>query len=361
MDAKKVVLGVVLYRMFGRGKPRRRKTGAGPVTTPKEPSRAEEVAPARARHAEEATKREHGWRGIWGLLRDTFKDWSDDNAPRLGAALSYYTVFALAPLLIIIISVAGLVLGTDAAQGRIIHELTGLLGSESAKMLQTMLAKSSEKSSGIIGTVVGSVTLLVGATAVMVELEAALDAVWRVKPKPGRGVLGAIRDRLLSLGLVLTIGFLMIVSLAASALLGAVGERLDQFFEGASVIGTVLTTSVSFLVIGAFFALIFKFLPKAKVAWRDVWVGAAVTSALFHVGKVAIGLYLGRASVSSTIGAAGSLAITLVLVYYTAQIVLLGAEFTRIYADRYGSTISPNREAVSLIPQCTSEPTPRTA
>jgi membrane protein len=281
-------------------------------------------------------------RGVYRLIRAAFSEWSDDKAPRLGAALSYYTVFALAPVLVVAISVAGLAFGQEAAQGQIMTELRAMFGPETALMVQEMLAKSAQRSAGIIGAVVGTATLLLGATAVMIELESALNVVWKVKPRAGQGVRGLIKNRILSLGLVLTLGFLLLVSLAASALLGALGGVLERMsFPGAATVGQILSNLVTLGVITVFFALVFKYLPDAKIAWRDVWVGGLVTSVLFHVGKIGIGVYLGHATVGSTFGAAGSLAILLVWVYYTAQIVLLGAEITRQYALRYGHGIAP--------------------
>jgi membrane protein len=190
-------------------------------------------------------------------------------------------------------------------------------------------------------------TLLLGATAVMIELESALDVVWKVRPKPGLGIKGLVKDRILSLGLILSLGFLLLVSLLASAVLGAVGGLMERTsFPGVSIVSQILNNAVSLGVIALFFALVFKYLPNVKIAWRDVWVGALVTSALFHVGKIGIGIYLGHASVGSTFGAAGSLAVLLVWVYYTAQIVLFGAEITRLYAERYGQGVAPDADAV---------------
>lgn len=301
----------------------------------------------------EATQPPRRWRGAYQLAKSAFQEWSDDKAPRLGAALSYYTVFAVAPVLLVAISIAGLVFGKDAAQGEIMGQLRSMLGPETALMVQDMLAKSAERSSGIVGTVVGIVTLILGATAVMIELESALDVVWKVRPKPGLGIKGLVKDRILSLGLVLSLGFLLLVSLVASAVLSAVGGLLERMsFPGAATLGQIMSNLVSLVVIAAFFALVFKYLPKAKIAWRDVWIGALVTSGMFHVGKIAIGVYLGHATVASTFGAAGSLAVLLVWVYYTAQIVLYGAELTRLIAERYGAGVRPDREA---------EPAPRAA
>jgi membrane protein len=330
MNLRKLVLGAALLKV----------TREGNATVAADAPEVQRARPAPAR----------GWRGAFHLIKDAASDWSKDQAPRLGAALSYYTVFAIAPVLLVAISVAGLVLGKDAAQGRILDELGALLGPDTAKMIQEMLARSAETSSGVIGTVVGLGTLLLGATAVMIEMEAALDAVWKVKPKPGRGIKGLVKDRILSLGLVLSLGFLLMVSLVATALLSGLGGVLESFsFPGAALLGQVFNTALTLGVIAAFFALIFKYLPNTKIAWRDVWVGAVVTSLLFNVGKVAIGVYLGRATVASTFGAAGSLAVLLVWIYYSSQIVLFGAEITRLYAERYGSGIHPDEDAEPVL------------
>jgi membrane protein len=285
-------------------------------------------------------------RTSWQVIKATFGEWSTAHASRLGAALSYYTVFSLAPILLVITAVAGLFLGPEAAQGRLTDELNGLLGPQAGSVVQTMLAKASEQKSGIIATIVGVATLLAGATGVMLELQAALNAVWRVAPKPGRGIKGVLKDRTIGLALLISLGFLLIVSLAASAALGAFGHMLDSLMPGAVVLGYVINFSFSLVMIAGFFTLLLKVLPDAKVAWRDVWIGAIVTSFLFHIGKLGIGLYLGHASVSSAFGAAGSLAVLLIWVYYSSQIVLFGAAFTRVYAERFGSHVVPDKDAV---------------
>jgi membrane protein len=282
------------------------------------------------------------------LTKQSATNWSDDQAPRLGAALSYYTIFSLSPLLILVISVAGLVFGRDAATGKIVEQLSGLVGVDGAKMVQQMVLKASQTKGGIIGTAIGIVTLFIGATGVVVELQDDLNTIWRVIPKPGRGILRMIRERVLSFGLILGFGFLLIVSLVMSALLAAMGGWLSHFFPGWVVLGYVLNYGVSFAIIALMFAMMFKLLPDVKIAWRDVWVGAAVTSALFHIGKFLIGIYLGKASVASAFGAAGSLAVVLVWIYYTSQLVLFGAEFTRVYADEMGSRVRPADNAVAV-------------
>lgn len=280
------------------------------------------------------------------MVKETFTEWSNDNAPRLGAALSYYTIFSLAPVLILVIAVSGIFLGREAAQGQIVDELSGVFGKEAAELVQSAVVKAGERKSGILASVLGLLTLLIGATGVMIELQGALNTVWKVIPKPGRGLKGFIKDRVLSLALVLSLGFLLLVSLVASAGLEAMSKWMGGFLPGWVVLGYVLNYGVSIGVIALLMAMIFKVLPDAKVAWKDVWIGAGVTSVLFHAGKYAIGLYIGRASVASAFGAAGSLAVLLVWIYYSSQIILLGAEFTRAYANRFGSHVVPDDNAV---------------
>jgi len=285
-------------------------------------------------------------RDLFQLLKDSVKAWSDDKASRLAAALSYYTVFSIAPLLVIVIAVAGLVLGEEAVRGQIVSQIGDTVGPETAEFIQTLIANASEPSSGIIATVVGVVTLLLGASGVFGQLQGALDTIWRVEPAPGRGILGTIQDRFLGLAMVLGIGFLLMVALVASTAISVastfIGERLPVPAGWLSVLDFVL----SFAVITVLFAFIFKFLPRVTIAWRDVWLGAAVTSALFNVGKLLIGWYLGTSGAGSAFGAAGSLIVLLLWVYYSAQIFLLGAEFTRVYANRYGSHLRPEEGAV---------------
>jgi len=282
------------------------------------------------------------------LTKQTFKEYSDDKGPRLGAALSYYTVFSLAPVLILVISIAGLAFGRDAAQGRIVGELEGVLGSEGAQVVQTMLAKANHTGSGIVSAVVGFLMLIAGATGVLIELQGALDTVWKVAPKPGGGIKGLVRERLLSFGLILSFGFILLVSLVVSALLAGLGGMMSSVIPGWVIIGYLLNYAVALGVMTALIAMIYKILPDVKIAWRDVWAGALVTSILFQIGKFAIGLYIGKASVGSPFGAAGSLAVLLVWVYYSSQIILLGAEFTRVSTLRRGARIEPTSHAVRI-------------
>jgi membrane protein len=284
----------------------------------------------------------------FGLVKETFSEWSNDKAPRLGAALSYYTIFSLAPLLLVVIAVAGLAFGRQAAQGQLLGQLSGVVGPDAARSIQTMIAKAGLHGHGVWATIVGVLTLGLGATGVVLELQDALNTVWKVAPKPGRGIKGIIRDRLLSVAVVLGFGFLLIVSLVASAALEGLQKLVHDIIPGWVVLGYVLNYGVAIGVIGLMLALIFKLLPDVKMAWSDVWIGALVTSVLFHIGKLAIGLYVGRASVASTFGAAGSLAVLLVWIYYTTQLILLGAEFTRVYANHYGSRVAPSENAVAV-------------
>jgi membrane protein len=283
-----------------------------------------------------------------GLLRETFQGWSDDKAPKMGAALSYYTVFSLAPLLVVVIAIAGLIFGKDAARGRIVGQLSGLLGRDAAQLIETMIAKASEPAAGILAAVIGVVTLLLGATGVLMELHDDLNIIWKVTAKAGRGWKGMLRDRLLSFGVVLALGFLLLVSLVLSAGLAAMGERLSDLIPGWLVLAYLLNYGVSLLVVAALMATLFVILPDVKIAWRDVWIGSLVTSVLFHLGKLLIGLYLGKAGVASPFGAAGSLALLLVWIYYTSQVLLFGAELTRVYTQRFGSPVVPKAGAVAV-------------
>ena len=266
----------------------------------------------------------------------------------MGAALSYYTIFSLAPVLLMAIAVAGLVFGTRAAEGKIVDQFGGMLGLEAAKVIQTMLERVSNRGSGILATVVGAVTLLVGATGVLVELQDALNTIWKVVARPGRGLRGILRDRLLSFGIVLGFGFLLLVSLVLSAALAVLNSWVGGLIPGWVVVGYLLSYGISLGLVALVLAAIFKILPDVKLSWSDVWVGALVTSVLFHLGKFGISVYIGKAGVASTFGAAGSLAVLLVWVYYSSLIVLFGAEFTRVYANRHGSHVVPEDNAIQV-------------
>jgi membrane protein len=277
-----------------------------------------------------------GPRDVVRLLRQAFSDWQADNAPRLGAALSYYTLFSLAPLLIVAIAVAGLVFGQEAAQGHIVSELEGLIGSSGARAIEELIKNSRKEDAGILATVLGVLTLFLGATGVFVELRGTLNQVWEVET-PAGGLWGLVRSRLAAFALVLAVGFLLLVSLLVSAAVAATDTILARFVTEPSALLHAINTGLSLVVITVLFALIFKYLPDTEVRWGDVWVGAVITSALFTLGKFLIGLYLGHSTVSSTYGAAGSIVVLMIWVYYAAQIFFFGAELTQAYARRHGS------------------------
>jgi len=285
---------------------------------------------------------------IWELLKAAGVEWDKDKCPRLGAALSYYTLFSLAPILVIAIAIAGMIFGDEAARGQIVGQIQGLVGLEGAKAIQAMLESANKPGDNIIATVIGVVTLLVGATGAFVELQDSLNTVWEVMPKPGRGIMGMLKDRLLSFGLVLGVGFLLLVSLVLSAALTALGTYLGNAMPGSELVWQVVNTVLSFVVVSALFAMMFKFLPDVELDWKDVGIGAVVTAVLFTIGKYLIGLYLGNSSVSSSYGAAGSIVVLLVWIYYTSQILLFGAEFTQVYAERFGVRISPSKNAIPI-------------
>jgi membrane protein len=277
-------------------------------------------------------------RQIWILVKAAFSSWRDDYAPSMGAALAYYTMFSIAPLLLIVISTAGLVFGEEAVRGEIFGQLQGLMGDQGAIAVQGLLESVSEPKEGVAGTVIGTILLLIGATTVFGELQDAFDRIWRA---PGRdkngGLWRLIKSRLLSFGIILGIGFLLMVSLVFSAAIAALGKWWGPFFANLELIATVVNFLVSFALMTAVFAMLYKFMPRVKIHWRDVWAGATVTALLFTVGKILIGIYIGKSAISSGFGAAGSLVVVLVWVYYSAQIFLLGAEFTWVYAHAHGS------------------------
>jgi len=268
------------------------------------------------------------------LLKQAASAWSEDYAPSMGAALSYYTLFSIAPLLLIVIAIAGLVFGEQAARGEIFGQLAGLVGPQGAKAVEGLLQAADRPAQGAMATIVGVVTLLLGATTVFGELQNALDRIWRAPARAkSTGWWNLVRTRLLSFGMVLGIAFLLIVSLIFSAAISALGK----WWGAAEIVAHVLEIVLSFGLTTVLFALIYKYIPRVHVGWHDVWIGAAVTAALFAVGKFLIGLYLGKTSVASAFGAAGSLVVLMVWVYYSAQIFLFGAEFTWVYAHEFGS------------------------
>lgn len=255
----------------------------------------------------------------------------------MGAALAYYTLFSLAPLLLIVISMAGMIFGTDAARGEIFDQLRGLIGGPGAAVVQQLIESVNRPAGGIAATALGLLLMLVGATTVFAELQAALDRIWRAPPRRQAGLWRLLRARVLSFGLILGLGFLLIVSLLLSAALSAVQKWWSSWFGGWEIALQLVNIFSSLALMTLMFAMIYKTMPRVRVAWSDVWVGALVTSGLITVGRVLIGLYLGTGMVTSGFGAAGSLVALLLWVYYSAQIFLLGAEFTWVYAHALGS------------------------
>ena len=294
-------------------------------------------------------------RAIFALFKEAVSEWLEDRASRLGAALAYYTAVSLAPLLIILIAIAGMVLGREAVQGRIVAQIQGMVGKTGADAIQAMIASASQPKAGIIATAISIATLLFGASGVFGALQDALNTIWEVTPKPGRGMLGMIRDRFVSFTMLLGVGFLLLVALVLSAGLAALGKFVGGMLPVPEVVLQAVNLIISFGVITLLFAMIFKILPDAEIRWNDVWIGAAVTSLLFTIGKFVLGLYLGKSSAGSAYGAAGSLIVVLLWVYYSAQILFFGAEFTQVYANTYGSRVVPSPDAVPLTPEAQAE------
>lgn len=284
----------------------------------------------------------------WVLVKMAASAWVDDYAPSMGAALSYYMLFSMAPLLLIVISVAGLVFGVDAARGQIFDELRGLLGADAARSIETLLVSVSEPTEGVVATLVGVTVMLLGATSVFGELQNALDRIWRAPMRtPSGSVWSLLRSRLLSFGMILGIAFLLMVSMLLGAVVAALGKWWGGVFGGWSVVAQIVNALFGFVLTTGVFSMIYKLMPRVTVRWHDVWLGAMVTALLFTVGKFLIGWYLGRSAVASGFGAAGSFVLVLLWVYYSAQIFLMGAEFTWVYARTFGSMRgldAPSRE-----------------
>jgi membrane protein len=274
--------------------------------------------------------------GAWKMLKETVLSFIDDEALSRGAAIAFYTVTSIAPVLLIVVAIAGLVFGHDAAQNAIITQLSGLMGQQTAEVIQAAIASAAGKSSGILATIIGVATLVATASGVFGEMQSSLNAIWKAK-SVATTVSRLIRARATSLGLVAALGFLLIVSLAVSAGLTAFGNYLDSIIPIGKLIFPILNFFVSLALLAALFAAIYKVLPDRRLEWRDVIIGAIVTSVLFTIGKSLIGWYLGSSAVASSYGAAGGLIVLLLWVYYSVQIFLLGAEFTKIFANQHGS------------------------
>jgi membrane protein len=282
----------------------------------------------------------------WRLLRDTVRDWYGDRAQRLGAALAFYTLFALAPGLVILIPLTGVFLGPQAAQGHIVERIGFLIGRSGAEAIEVTIVSARERGAGV--TIVAVVTHVFGLWWVFGELQDALNTIWGVTPRPGRRFLVVLRERFWSFVLVVGVGFLLIASLAVSAWLAALGEFFAHLLPAPAAVLEAVDFVISFCLVTFLFGMIFKLLPDVYVAWRDVWLGAALTSLLFSLGKIVIGLYLVRTTIGSAYGAAGSLVVILLWVYYSAQILFFGAEFTKVWARRHGTGGVPTEAAMPL-------------
>ena len=284
-------------------------------------------------------------KSIWSILKQTFSEFSEDNVLRLSAALAYYSIFSIGPLLAIIVGLAGLAFGSESVRHQIEQQLQGMLGERSAKTVESMMSAQKQGTS-LITTIVGVVVLLFGAAGVFGQLQDSLNTIWEVKPKPGAGIWNTLRNRFLSFSMVLGVGFLLLVSMALSTALSALTSHFGH--SGASWMAHGLDFVVSFAVVTLLFAMIFKYLPDVHVPWSKVWVGAIGTTVLFSIGKILLGLYLGRQSTSSAYGAAGSVILILLWVYYASVILFFGAEFTQVYAKRSGAIIRPTAYSVPV-------------
>jgi len=292
------------------------------------------------------------------LGRATISDWLEDRAPRLGAALAFYAILSLAPFLVIAVGIVGIVYG-DSAVGEVEAQFTALVGADAGRAIAEIASRSGGPTGGWIASAIGLATLLFGASGVFGELQDAMNTIWEVKPRPDRGWLGVLRDRFFSFTMVLGTGFLLLVSLVLSAALAALGTWAQSVLPGSEALWGVVHAVFSFGLVALLFALIYQVVPDAEIAWRDAFVGGAVTAVLFVAGKLAIGLYLGQSTVASAYGAAGTLLVLLVWIYYSAQILFLGAEFTQVYANRRGAGIAPARGAVPTGETTRAEARPR--
>ena len=285
----------------------------------------------------------------WELLKLTFTEWTNDNAFELSAALAFYTIFSIAPVLLIAVGVASFFLAPETATTRIVDEMQKLVGAQGANAVRQVIESSRGFGKGLWAVSVGIVTLIMGATAVFGELQSALNRIWDVEAKPDRGVImSLIVDRLRSFLIAVCVGFLLLVSLVISAVISGLQHYMNNWLPGVPWVWQTANVVTSFLVVAALFAMIYKFLPDVVISWKDVWIGAAVTALLFSAGKYLIGIYLGRTATTSAFGAAGSLVVLLFWVYYSALISFLGAEFTQVYARRYGPGIQPQKHAVRI-------------
>ena len=291
-------------------------------------------------------------RKFWLVLRQAFTEFSNDNGMKLSASLSYYTIFSLGPVLIIVTSLAGIFFGKEAVQGKIYHQINGLVGNQAALQIQDMIRNIEETQLGTSGAMLGLIVLVIGATGVFTEIQDSINYIWSIRAKPKRGFVKLLLNRVISFSLIISFGFILMVSLALHVVIDLLYERLTRYFEDTMIIVFQgINYIVLFAVISVLFAIIFKVLPDATIRWKDAYVGAAFTSVLFMVGKFLIGFYLTRSNVGDAFGAAASLVILLLWVYYTSIILFFGAEFTKIYTMNFGGGVKPDETAVFIIKQ----------
>lgn len=281
------------------------------------------------------------YKALWEMLLEVYNDWSDDKASRLAAALAFYTVLSLAPILVIVISIAGFAFGETAVREEIVLTIQSLVGSDGANAIKMVMENAAMPGHSTIAETAGLIVLIFGAAEVFIQLKDSLNEIWDVKPRPDMSIIGTIREYFFSLSMVVGIEFLLLVSLVVSAALSAFGAFIGAHLPDNAILLRAVNFIISFVVIAFLFALIYKVVPDAKIAWSDVWIGSAVTTLLFIVGKFLIGIYIRYSAEGSAYGAAGSLVVLMLWVYYSAQIFLMGAEFTRVYAEKFGSRIRP--------------------
>jgi len=288
-------------------------------------------------------------KSIWFLLKDSAIAWDSDNVGTQGAALAFYSAFSLSPLLILVIVLTSILFGQEAASGHLVSQIRGLIGIEGASFVQSLITKTYTADSNVLVTIFSVVTIVLGASAVFVQLRDSLNIIWRVQQKPTGTIRAFLRGRLLSFAMITGIGFLLVVSLVLSAVMAAMSDSLSNIFSILAGMVSILDFVISFVGITVMFTLMFKFVPAATVKWKDACIGAAVTSFLFSIGKLFIGLYLGNGAIGSAFGEARSLVVIMLWAYYSSQIVLYGAEFTRLYAERFGSDILPSENALRVV------------
>jgi membrane protein len=285
-------------------------------------------------------------KSVWSLIRETFQEWSQDKATRMAAALAYFTIFSMAPIIIIVIAVAGMIIGdNELIRQQILTQVEETVGAQAAGTVGTIIDQVAQPESTIWATIIGVGALLLGATGVVIQLQDSLNTIWEVKPREDRGIKGIIRDRVLSFAMILGLAFILLVALVINTFLSVAINFIDDFLPGGGVIWQIVSFVISLLVISIVFGMIFKILPDVEIQWSDVTIGALVTAVLFMIGMQVLSLYLGGGAIASTYGAAGSLVVILVWVFYSAQILFFGAEFTQVYARRHGSQIEPSEHA----------------